>query len=130
MGILSFVIFFFCYLDGGSGFFQIPIHPGDQEKTTFTCLYGAFAYRRMPFGFCNATATFQRCMLAIFSDYVESTMDVFMDGFSVYEGTFDFFLENLAKVLYRCKEVNLILNWEKVLFYGTKRCGLRTCSFI
>ncbi|CAM8951329.1 unnamed protein product [Rhodiola kirilowii] len=50
---------FFCYLDGYSGFFQIPIHPEDQEKTTFTCPFGTLAYRRMPFGLCNAPATFQ-----------------------------------------------------------------------
>ncbi|CAM8908030.1 unnamed protein product [Rhodiola kirilowii] len=54
---------YFCYLDGYSGFFQIPIHPQDQEKTTFTCPYGTFAYRRMPFGLCNAPGTFQRCMM-------------------------------------------------------------------
>jgi len=46
----------FCYLDGYSGFFQIPIHPNDQEKTTFTCPFGTFAYRRMPFDLCNAPA--------------------------------------------------------------------------
>nr|GEV30520.1 hypothetical protein [Tanacetum cinerariifolium] len=48
------------------GFFQTPITPEDQEKTTFTCPYGTFAYRRMPFGLCNAPATFQICMTAIF----------------------------------------------------------------
>jgi Reverse transcriptase (RNA-dependent DNA polymerase) len=57
---------YFCYLDGYSSFFQIPIHPQDQEKTTFTCPYGTFAYRRMPFGLCNAPGTFQRTMMAIF----------------------------------------------------------------
>nr|GEW11453.1 DNA-directed DNA polymerase [Tanacetum cinerariifolium] len=51
---------FYCFLDGFSGYFQIPIDPQDQEKTTFTCPYGTFAYRRMPFGLCNAPDTFQR----------------------------------------------------------------------
>ena len=56
----------YCFLDSFSGYFQIPIEPNDQEKTTFTCPFGTFAYRRMPFGLCNASATFQRCMTAIF----------------------------------------------------------------
>ncbi|GJV32474.1 reverse transcriptase domain-containing protein [Tanacetum coccineum] len=60
---------YYCFLDGFSGYFQIPIDPLDQEKTTFTCPYGTFAYRRMPFGLCNAPGTFQRCMVAIFPDY-------------------------------------------------------------
>ena len=107
---------YFCYLDGYSGFFQIPIHPQDQEKTTFTCPYGTFAYRRMPFGLCNAPATFQRAMMAIFSDYIENIMEVFMDDFSVYGVSFDNCLTNLSKVLKRCIEVNLVLNWEKCHF--------------
>ncbi|XP_073119732.1 uncharacterized protein [Henckelia pumila] len=51
-----------------AGYNQIAIAPEDQDKTTFTCPYGTFAYRRMPFGLCNAPATFQRCMTAIFHD--------------------------------------------------------------
>jgi hypothetical protein len=77
---------YFCFLDGYSGFMQIPIHLDDQHKTTFTCPYGTFAYRRMPFGLCNAPASFDDC------------------------------LANLDKVLKRCGEVDLVLNWEKCHF--------------
>ncbi|GJU55601.1 reverse transcriptase domain-containing protein [Tanacetum coccineum] len=63
---------YYCFLDGFSGYFQIPIDPQDQEKTTFTCPYGTLAYRHMPFGLCNASSTFQRCMMAIFfPGYIE-----------------------------------------------------------
>ncbi|GJY92373.1 reverse transcriptase domain-containing protein [Tanacetum coccineum] len=65
-------------------FFQILIAPEDQEKMTFTCPYGTFAYRRMSFGLCNAPATFERCMTAIFHDMVEDFMEVFMDDFLVF----------------------------------------------
>nr|GEZ71665.1 reverse transcriptase domain-containing protein [Tanacetum cinerariifolium] len=51
---------YYCFLDGFSEYFQIPIDPKDQEKTMFICLYGTFAYKRMPFGLCNALGTFQR----------------------------------------------------------------------
>jgi Reverse transcriptase (RNA-dependent DNA polymerase) len=100
----------FCYLDGYLGFFQIPIHSSDQEKTTFTCPYGTFTYRRMSFGVCNAPATFQRAMMAIFSEFIEDIMEVFMDDFSFYGTSFDESLTNLLKVLQRCEEVNLVLN--------------------
>nr|GFA54849.1 reverse transcriptase domain-containing protein [Tanacetum cinerariifolium] len=76
---------YYCFLDGFSGYFQIPIDPKDQEKTTFTCSYGTFAYKRMPFGLCNAPGTFQRCMMAIFHDMIEQTMEVFMDDFLEFD---------------------------------------------
>jgi hypothetical protein len=107
---------YFCFLDGYSGFMQIPIHPDDQHKTTFTCPYGTFAYRRMPFGLCNAPASFQRCMTAVFSEFIEEIDEVFMDDFSVYGKTFVDCLANLDKVLSRCAEVDLVLNWEKCHF--------------
>ena len=106
----------YCCLDGFSGFLQIPVAPEDQEKTTFTCPFGTFAYRRMPFGLCNAPATFQRCMVSIFSDYVENIIEVFMDDFTVYGNSFDECLTNLTKILKRCIETNLVLNYEKCHF--------------
>ncbi|GJY23844.1 reverse transcriptase domain-containing protein [Tanacetum coccineum] len=107
---------YYCFLDGFSRYFQIPIDPQDQEKTTFTCPYGTFAYRRMPFGLCNAPGTFQRCMMAIFHDMIEETMEVFMDDFSVFEDSFSSCLSHLDKMLKRCEDTNLVLNWEKCHF--------------
>nr|GFB32504.1 reverse transcriptase domain-containing protein [Tanacetum cinerariifolium] len=107
---------YYCFLDGFSGYFQIPIDPRDQEKTTFTCPYGTFAYRCMPFGLCNAPGTFLRCMLAIFYDMVEKTMEVFMDDFSIFGNSFENCLSRLDKMLQRFEDTNLSLNWEKSHF--------------
>ena len=68
----------------------------------------------------NAPTTFQRCMIAIFQDMIETSMEVFMDDFSVYGGTFDQCLINLDKMLKRCTETNLMLNWEKCRFMVTE----------
>nr|GEX45445.1 reverse transcriptase domain-containing protein [Tanacetum cinerariifolium] len=91
----------YCFLDSFFGYFQIPIDPKDQEKTTFTCPYGTFAYRCMPFGLCNAPGMFQRCMMAIFHDMIEKTMEVFMDNFFVFEDSFQSCLSHLEKMLKR-----------------------------
>ncbi|GJR75659.1 reverse transcriptase domain-containing protein [Tanacetum coccineum] len=107
---------YYCFLDGFSGYFQIPIDPKDQEKTTFTCSYGMFAYLRMPFGLCNAPGTFQRCMMVIFHDMIEKTMEVFVDDFSVFGNSFENCLSCLDKMLKRCEDTNLYLNWEKSHF--------------
>ncbi|RVW21712.1 Retrovirus-related Pol polyprotein from transposon 17.6 [Vitis vinifera] len=107
---------FLLFLGRVLGYFQIEIDVEDQEKTTFTCPFGTYAYRRMPFGLCNAPATFQRCMLSIFSDMVERIMEVFMDDITIYGGTFEECLVNLEAVLNRCIEKDLVLNWEKCHF--------------
>ena len=88
----------------------------DQEKITFTCPFGSFAYTRIPFGLCNALETFQRCMLSIFSHMVGNFLEVFMDDFFVFASSFEKFLENLRSILSRCVEKNLVLSWEKSHF--------------
>jgi hypothetical protein len=106
----------FCYLDGYSGYHQIPIHPDDQSNTSFTCPYGIFAYRQMSFGPYNAPASFQRCMMVIFSDLIKKVMHVFMDDFFVCGKTIEGCLANHDKVLKRCEMADLVLNWEKCHF--------------
>ncbi|XP_050916114.1 uncharacterized protein LOC127131226 [Lathyrus oleraceus] len=99
-----------------AGYFHIHIAPEDQEKTTFMCPFGTFAYKRMPFGLCNAPSTFQGCMISIFADFIENCMEVFMDDFTVYGSSFDACLNSLNLVLERCIETDLVLNYEKCHF--------------
>nr|GEW41711.1 reverse transcriptase domain-containing protein [Tanacetum cinerariifolium] len=81
---------YYCFLNGFSGYFQIPIDLKDHEKPTFTCPYGTFAYRHIPFGLCNAPGTFQSR------------------------------LSHLERMLKRCEDTNLCLNWEKSHFMVKK----------
>jgi hypothetical protein len=79
----------------------------------------------MLFGLCNTPATFQRCMSAIFHGFCEEIVEVLMDDISVYGTSFDNCLHNLDKVLQRCEETNLVLNWEKCHFMVNERIVLR-----
>ena len=90
---------FFSLLDGFSGYNQIKISLEDQDKTTFTCPWGTYAYKVLPFVLCNAPTTFQREVLAIFVDLIHEFLEVYMDNFSVYGNEFDESLQNLEKVL-------------------------------
>ena len=74
----------------------------------------------MSFGLCNAPATFQRCMMSMFSDLAEEVMEIFMDDFTVYGSSFEHCLQNLGTVLHRCQDKNLALNWGKFHFMVTE----------
>jgi hypothetical protein len=104
---------YFSFLDGFSGYNQIQIAPEDQEKTTFTCPWGTYAYRILPFALCNALATFQRVVLAIFSELTNDCVEFYMDEFTVHGKYFQEALTSLQKVLIRCKETNLSMSNEK-----------------
>ncbi|RDX84032.1 Retrovirus-related Pol polyprotein, partial [Mucuna pruriens] len=91
-----------------------------RHKTTFTCPFSTCAYTRISFGLCNAPSTFKRCMLNIFSNLLEECMEVFMDDFTVYADTFEACLDNLSRVLKRCMDTNLVLNYEKCHFMVTE----------
>jgi hypothetical protein len=104
---------YFSFLDEYSGYNKIQIALEDQEKTTFTCPWGTFAYRVLPFGLCNAPTTLQRAVLGIFSNLTHDCVEIYMDDFTVYGNTFQEALENLEKILIRCQEDNLALSHEK-----------------
>ena len=78
---------------------QISIAPENQDKTTFTCPFGTFAFRRMPFDLCNAPVAFQCYMISIFSDMIERCIEISMDDFSMFGSSFDDCLANLTRVL-------------------------------
>jgi len=111
---------FFSFLDGFSGYNQIQIAPEDQDKTTFTCPWGTFAYRVLPFGLCNAPATFQRAILSMFADLINEGLEVYMDDFTPYGDDFEPALQNLEKVLQRCIDTRLCLSNEKCLMMITE----------
>jgi hypothetical protein len=111
---------YFSFLNGFSGYNQIQISQEDQDKTTFTCPWGTYAYRVLPFGLCNSPATFQRVVLAIFSDLTHDCVDVYMDDLTVCMDDFQQALDNLEKVLVRCKETNLSLSNKKSRIFLTK----------
>lgn len=85
---------YYCFLDGYSGYNKIAVDLADHENTTFTCPLRVFSYRRMSFGLCNSPANFQRGMLYIFSDMIELSIEVFMDGFFIFGSNFDNSLHN------------------------------------
>jgi len=111
---------FFSFLDGFSGYNQIQISLEDQDKTTFTCPWGTFSYRVLPFGLCNAPATFQRAVLSIFSELVHDSVEIYMDEFTPYGSNFQEALSNVGKVLTKCIEMNLSLSPEKCEFLMTE----------
>jgi len=96
------------------------VAPEDQDKNTFTCPWGTYPYRVLPFGLCNAPTTFQTTILGIFSDLIHDYVEVYMDVFIVYGSTFEESLENLEKVLKRCKDANLSLIHEKCFMTFTE----------
>ncbi|GJS57036.1 reverse transcriptase domain-containing protein [Tanacetum coccineum] len=108
---------YYCFLDGFSGYFQIPLAPEDKEKTTFTCPYGTYAIGGWLFGLCNCPCHIPTsCYYKIFHDMCLDFMEVFMDDFFVFGNSFDSCLNNLSMMLARCEETNLVLNWEKCHF--------------
>ena len=116
---------YYYFLDAYSGYNKIGIYLGDQKKTTFTCIEGTYEFRCMPFWLCNAPATFQRCMNAMFLEFVGDYLEIFMDDFSIFGSSFDLCLSHLTHIFQLCIQFNLMLSWEKSHFMVQEGIALR-----
>ena len=105
----------YSFMDDMSGYHQVWIRQQDQILTTFTTDWGTFAFKRMPFGLCNAPGTFQRIMMDIFHDFLRHFLEVFIDDFAVF-GTTEEHLSHLRQTFIRCRERNLKLHPGKCFF--------------
>ncbi|CAM6102046.1 unnamed protein product [Calypogeia fissa] len=105
----------YSFLDGYSGYNQIWIKKEDQLKIAFTTEWGIFAFRRMPFGLCNAPGMFQRLMMNVFHDYLRKFLEIFIDDFAVFGGVEDH-VRYLRLTFQRCREVGLRLHPGKCFF--------------
>ena len=102
----------FTTLDLASGYWQIKVRAEDQEKTAFITKFGLFEFKVMPFGLCNASATFQRIMNKILGTSIEKYVMVYLDDVIIYSHTFEKHLKHLEEVLNRIRKANLRLKAE------------------
>ena len=107
---------YFTTLDLASGYHQVAMDENDRAKTAFTTPFGLYEYDRMPFGLCNAPATFQRLMQATMNDFIFQILLVYLDDILVYASTFQEHLERLDKVFSRLSKAGLRLKLSKCSF--------------
>ena len=110
----------FSTLDLLSGYWQVEVAEGDREKTAFSTQSGLFEFKVMPFGLCNAPATFQRLMDLVLAGVQWSHCLVYLDDIVVVGNSFDNHLQNLSVVLQRLREANLRLKPAKCSFCKTQ----------
>lgn len=107
---------YFSTLDLASGYYQLGMAEADKEKTAFTSPFGLYEFNRMPFGLCNAPATFQRLMQSVMHDYIFRILLVYLDDLLCYSNTFSEHVANLEKIFQRLREVGVKLQPSKCLF--------------
>lgn len=107
---------YFSSIDLASGYYQLAVAEEDKEKTAFTCPFGLFEFNRLPFGLCNAPATFQRLMQSVMHDHIFRILICYLDDLLVFSGSFDDHLSNLEEVFRRLREVGVKLNPSKCEF--------------
>ena len=107
----------FTSLDLASGYHQVAMHEKDMHRTAFTCPFGLYEFKRMPFGLCNAPATFQRLMQTSMHDMIFEVLLAYLDDLMVFAKTFEGHIDNLERVLKRLREIGVKLNPTKCCFF-------------
>ncbi|KAK7938602.1 hypothetical protein WMY93_001928 [Mugilogobius chulae] len=103
----------FSTLDLASGYWQVEMHPSDREKTAFTTPLGLYEFERMPFGLCNAPATFQRLMQQCLNGQIAESLLVYLDDIIIYSANFSSHLQHLDQVFERLWRHGLKLRPDK-----------------
>ena len=107
----------FTTLDCNSGYWQIPVAEEDRDKTTFTCHEGCFCFLRMPFGLCNAPATFQRTLDILLSGFRWKTCLVYLDDIIIFSKSAEEHLKHVEQVLSVLRTAGLSLKLSKCNFF-------------
>ncbi|GBN46545.1 Retrovirus-related Pol polyprotein from transposon 297, partial [Araneus ventricosus] len=107
----------FTTLDLKSGYWQVEIRAEDREKTAFTTGQGLWQFKVMPFGLCNAPATFERLMETVLRGLSSEACLVYLDDIIIVGRTFEEHLNNLRKVFQRLQKANLKLCPKKCRFF-------------
>lgn len=106
----------FSMLDGFSGYNQVLVKPEDRHKTTFTTKWGTFAYQKMPFGFSNVGATFQRAMDLDFKELINQIILIYLDDLTIFSKHKEDHFDHLELVFQKCLEFGISLNPKKFIF--------------
>ncbi|EXX71174.1 gag-pol fusion protein [Rhizophagus irregularis DAOM 197198w] len=106
----------FTFLNLASGYRQVEMNPADRPKTAFITQFGTYQFKVMPFGLCNAPATFQRLMDEVLRGYLWKFVMVYLDNVIIYSDTFEQHLEHLRVIFDRLEDAGLKLNPDKCSF--------------
>ena len=106
----------FSSLDLFSEYWQVALNEQDKEKTAFVTKWRSYEFNVMPFGLCNALATFQHLMNKILRPFIRKCVVVYLDDVTVYSKSFEEYIQHLEQIFKVIKDTNLSLNIEKCHF--------------